>query len=104
MAHLLLHVGEDLPGIGLIPTPIEVLGGQAELDHEVAPQSSGSISPRFSRRSRRRAGSSLPMMIRASEPPMKYPRPESSGVFNTPDFILHHLIYNRLRGVNTHMG
>jgi hypothetical protein len=38
------------------------------------------------------------MMIRASEPPMKYPRPESSGVFNTPDFILHHLIYNRPEG------
>src|SRR6516165_1589474 len=32
---------------------------------------SGSISPRFSRHSRRRAASSLPIMIRASEPPMK---------------------------------
>ena len=34
-------------------------------------RSSGSTSPRFSRHSRRRAASSLPMMIRASEPPMK---------------------------------
>ena len=34
-------------------------------------RSSGSTSPRFSRHSRTRATSSLPMMIRASEPPMK---------------------------------
>ena len=34
-------------------------------------RSSGSTSPRFSRQSRSRAASSLPMMIRASEPPMK---------------------------------
>ena len=34
-------------------------------------RSSGSASPRFSRHSRIRAASSLPMMIRASEPPMK---------------------------------
>ena len=34
-------------------------------------RSSGSASPRFSRQSRRRAASSLPMMIRVSEPPMK---------------------------------
>jgi hypothetical protein len=69
-----------LPGIGLIPAPIEVLGGQAELDHEVARQVlSLDLSPRFSRQSRRRAGSSLPMMIRASEPPMS---PEAQ-VFST---------------------
>src|SRR5471032_338426 len=34
-------------------------------------RSSGSASPRFSRHSRSRAASSSPMMIRASEPPMK---------------------------------
>ena len=34
-------------------------------------RSSGSASPRFSRQRRTRAASSLPMMIRASEPPMK---------------------------------
>ena len=33
-------------------------------------RSSGSASPRFSRQRRTRAASSLPMMIRASEPPM----------------------------------
>ena len=32
----LLDVGDDLPGIGLVPAPIEVLGGQAQLDDEVA--------------------------------------------------------------------
>jgi hypothetical protein len=34
-------------------------------------KSSGSASPRFSRHRRTRAASSLPIMIRASEPPMK---------------------------------
>src|SRR6266568_5437628 len=34
-------------------------------------RSSGSTSPRFSRHSRKRAVSSSPMIIRASEPPMK---------------------------------
>ena len=33
-------------------------------------RSSGSASPRFSRQRRTRAASSLPMMMRASEPPM----------------------------------
>src|SRR5215831_15631800 len=37
-------------------------------------RSSGSASPRFSRQSWIRAASSLPMMIRASEPPMKVRR------------------------------
>ena len=37
-------------------------------------RSSGSTSPRFSRQSRSRAASSSPMMIRASEPPMKLRR------------------------------
>ena len=39
-------------------------------------RSSGSTSPRFSRHSRIRAASSSPMMIRASEPPMKWRRSE----------------------------
>ena len=34
-------------------------------------RSSGSASPRFSRQRRIKAASSLPMMIRASEPPIK---------------------------------
>src|SRR5262245_2332596 len=38
-------------------------------------KSSGSASPRFSRQSWITAASSLPMMIRASEPPMKVSRP-----------------------------
>ena len=35
MADLLLDVRDGLPGIGLVPAPIEVLGGDAELDNEV---------------------------------------------------------------------
>ena len=36
MADWPLHVGDDLPGIGLIPAPIEILGHRPELDNEVA--------------------------------------------------------------------
>ena len=33
-----LDVGDDLPGIGFVPAPVEVLGDDAELDDEVAGQ------------------------------------------------------------------
>ena len=33
---LSLDVGDDLPGIGLVPAAVKLLGGQAELDDEVA--------------------------------------------------------------------
>ena len=36
MADLLLDVRYGLPGIGLVPTPVQLLGGQAELDDKVA--------------------------------------------------------------------
>ena len=31
----LLDIGNDLPGIGLIPAPVQVLGRQPKLDDEV---------------------------------------------------------------------
>ena len=36
MADLPLDVRDGLPGIGLVPAPVQLLGGQAELDDEVA--------------------------------------------------------------------
>jgi hypothetical protein len=36
MSHVLLHVGDDLPGIGLVPAPVQLLGYDPELDDEVA--------------------------------------------------------------------
>src|SRR6516225_102129 len=50
-------------------------------------RSSGSASPRFSRQRRFRAASSLPMMIRASEPPIKKRR-FSWGFVHTSDLML----------------
>ena len=38
MADPLLDVGDDLPGIGLVPAPVKLLGGEAELHDEVAGQ------------------------------------------------------------------
>src|SRR5262249_45472888 len=49
-------------------------------------RSSGSASPRFSRHNRTRAASSLPIMIRASEPPMNERR-YSCGFVHTLEFM-----------------
>jgi hypothetical protein len=65
MPNLPLDIGDDLPGIGLVPAPVQFLGVR------LPEKSSGSSSPLFSRHSRSKAASSLPMMTRASEPPMK---------------------------------
>jgi hypothetical protein len=48
-----------------------LLGCHPELHNGLPDKSCGSASPRFSRQRPIRAASSLPMMIRASEPPMK---------------------------------
>ena len=31
-----LHVRDDLPGIGLVPAPVQLLGNSAKLDDEIA--------------------------------------------------------------------
>ena len=67
-------------------------------------RSSGSTSPRFSRHSRTRAASSLPIMIRASEPPMKWRRLEKRGVTDTSDFILLLRAYNSRAGYSHPYG
>ena len=35
MSHLALHVHDNLPGISLVPVPIELLGDRPKLDDEV---------------------------------------------------------------------
>jgi hypothetical protein len=35
MADVSPDVGEDLAGVGLIPAPVQLLGSDAKLDHEV---------------------------------------------------------------------
>jgi len=34
--NLSLDIGDDLPGVGLVPAAVQLLGGQAELNGEVA--------------------------------------------------------------------
>ena len=67
-----LHV-TDLPaGTALEPGAVELLGGdRLSCTMRLPDKSSGSASPLFSRQRRIKAASSLPMIIRASEPPMK---------------------------------
>jgi hypothetical protein len=54
-------IGDGVAGVALIPAPVEVLGHRPELDDQVQRGPSGSTSPRFSRESRTRVGSSSPM-------------------------------------------
>ena len=63
----------DLPtGVAFIPGPIELLGRRPELDDEVAGQVLRFGFPAlFAAKAATAQLSSLPMMIRASEPPMK---------------------------------
>ena len=71
VAHPALDIFDHLPGRALVPLPVQGFGREPELDERLPDRSSGSASPRFSRQRRCRAASSLPMMIRASEPPIK---------------------------------
>ena len=71
MPDLPLDIGEDLPTISLIPAPIQVLSRQAKLNDEITRKVfrlyvASLLSPEAEEGS-----SSSPMMIRASEPPMK---------------------------------
>ena len=68
----LLDVGDHLPGVSLIPMPIEVFGDPPELNDEVSRQVLGLglaafLPPKPDAGPLR----PTPMMIRASEPPMK---------------------------------
>ena len=65
-----LHVADLPAGVALVPGAVESLRSLPSCTMRLPERSSGSASPRFSRQSRTRAASSLPMMIRASEPPM----------------------------------
>ena len=77
----LLHIDDDLPGIGLVPAPIEVLGHNTKLDDEIARQVLRlNFSPLLPPQPHQ-AASSVPMMIRASEPPMKWRR--------SPELLFH---------------
>jgi hypothetical protein len=71
MPNLPLYIRESLTAIGLIPAPVQVLGHHPKLDNEIARKVLGLDFAPLSRQRRKRAASSLPMVIRASEPPMK---------------------------------
>ena len=85
MADPLLDICDDPPGIGLVPTPVKLLGREAELDDQVAGQvfrpflSSGFKSGHivlvdfapFHARASSDADSSVPITILASDPPMR---------------------------------
>jgi hypothetical protein len=68
-----LDVFERITGMALVPAPVKLLGRNPELDYEIAGQVlrldfAALFSPEAS------APSSSPMMMRASEPPMKLRR------------------------------
>ena len=67
-----LDVGYGTPRVSFVPVPVQRFSGDAELDDEIIAEILWlSLSPRFSRQRRINAASSAPIMIRASDPPMK---------------------------------
>ena len=71
MKHPPLHLGDDLAGIALVPVPVELLGHGAELDDQVVREVLWLDLAALFPPKPDRAASSSPMMMRASEPPMK---------------------------------
>ena len=71
MADLPLDVRDDLTGVGLVPAPVQLLGGRAELNDQVAGQVLWLNLAAFFPPQPQQDGLVIPMMIRASEPPMK---------------------------------
>ena len=71
MPQPMLDAFDCLPGIAFVPMAVEVLGHNAELDDEVAGQVLRLGLPPFLPPQADQGASSLPMIIRASEPPIK---------------------------------
>jgi hypothetical protein len=68
-----LDVGDALTSIALVPVPVEFLGRGPQLYNEVAGQVLRlGLASFLARQRRTSAASSFPMMIRASEPPVKH--------------------------------
>jgi hypothetical protein len=71
MAYMPLVVGDDLPRAALVPAPLSSSVVLPSCTIRFCEKSSGATSPRFSSQSRISWSSSSPMMMRASEPPIK---------------------------------
>ena len=56
MAGPLLDVGDDPPGVGLVPAPVQLLGGEAELHDQIAGQVRWlNVAPLFPPQTKQRA-------------------------------------------------
>ncbi len=75
-----LHRRDHPPGVALVPGPVEVLGGEPELDDEVAGQVLRADLAALLLPKADQGFLILPMIIRASEPPMKRRRSPARGV------------------------
>jgi hypothetical protein len=82
-----LHRRDRPPSIAFVPGPVEVLGARPSWTMKLPDRSFGPTSPRFSCRRRISAFSSCPIMIRASEPPMKLRLDSESSVLLLWKFI-----------------
>ena len=70
-----LDILDGLTGIGLATAPIDVPAHESELNDEVAGEVLRLDPAPFLAPKQQQSGSSVPMTVRASEPPMKKRRP-----------------------------
>ena len=75
MADPALDIFNDLPGRALVPLPVQGFGREPELDDEIAGQVFRLGLAAFLAPEPQQGGLVVPMIIRASEPPMKLRRP-----------------------------
>ena len=88
MLHPALDVGEDLPRVAFEPMPVQGFGDHAELDNEIAGEVLRlDLAPLLAPQPQQ-APSSLPMMVRASEPPMNV---STINIFEKRRYICGHL-------------
>src|SRR5207253_3569038 len=74
-----LHLRNDVPGIALEPMPVEGLGHEAKLDDEIVGKVLKLGLAAFLAPQAQQSSLSLPMITRASEPPMKLRRSKRLG-------------------------
>ena len=84
VAKVFLDVGNDLAGIGLVPVPVQLLGDQTELYGEVSGKVLGPGLTALFLPQPEQCFLMSPMMMRASEPPMKYRRCGLVDAFEVP--------------------
>jgi hypothetical protein len=102
MADPALDIPDDLSGCALVPLPIEELSPEPELHEQIAGNVFRFRLASLLRQRRCKAGSSFPIIIRASEPQMNDLRKVQFSCLGTQRAICLHLLNRSAQGSVRH--